>query len=121
MIQTFSLDAFLAVLVVGLCVYRVTRFIVVDTLIGEYPDARNPRGTGLRRRLDVFAFNEDGTDRSFLRGKLGELFGCPFCTGVWVAGFSWWGWNYGPDWLRYAMVIAAIAGVQAFIQSRPDA
>ncbi len=97
---------FLALAVMGLAAYRITRFIVFDSLIGA------DLGSGSRFSvwLTQFAYNSDGTDRSWLRGKIGDLLNCPWCTGFWVsvAVTAWWA--FLPPEYRWLLVPWAIAG-----------
>lgn len=58
------------VAVVGLVVYRVTRFIVLDTLIEEPRDA---------------VMNWLISRKGWWGPKLGQLLGCPWCVSVWVS------------------------------------
>jgi hypothetical protein len=108
-------------IVVALAAYRITRLIVLDSLLGEYPDAEHPRGTGYRRWLDRFAYQEGGANRSAFRGWLGDLLTCTWCTGVWVSAAAWAAWVWGADWVRDIEMVAAIAGVQGYLSSRHNA
>ena len=76
---TLPVDVF-TFLVLSLVAYRVTRFVVYDTLVGTSLDS----GSGFSQRVNLFAFTVTGQDRSWWRGKVGELITCPFCLGQWV-------------------------------------
>jgi len=118
------------VVLLGLISYRITRFFVSDSLIGmgdpdndnDNRDATSPMAVW----LDRFAYMDDGDDRSFIRGKLGDLFSCIFCLGWWVsvgvyALFTWslpWTVDDPQVWV---LMTFGIAGVQAFIGSRMNA
>lgn len=112
---------FLWLVILALAAYRVTRFVVLDTLLGEYPSPEHVRGTGLRKVLDKWAYDEDGNDRSLIRGYLAKLLTCPFCFGVWASAGCvalWWSeWT----WARWGLLGAAVAGGQALLNSRQDA
>lgn len=110
----------LTLVVVTFAAYRLTRFIVLDSLLGRVP-TEGDRGSGFRRKLDHFAYADDGTDRSWWRGKLGDLLTCSWCIGFWVAALTLWGWVDGPEWLRWIIVAFAVAGAQGFIASRYEA
>jgi hypothetical protein len=100
-----------AVFIIALAAYRLTRFLVFDSLFG-FNLASRSRMSG---RLDRWAYTTDGKDRTYWRGKLADLLVCPYCTGFWVTIGVWASWFYGPTWLRVIVVLFAIAGVQAFL------
>lgn len=91
-----------AVIFVGLVSARVTQFFVLDSLIGMNPES----GSSLSEQVDKFAYwGEDapegrapGQDRTFWRGKVGDLLTCPFCLGFWITAACW-------------LVLAGAAGV----------
>ena len=58
------------VIVLGLVTYRVSRFIVLDTLIEGWRDVFH---SWLLRKPKLW------------RVKLEELLGCPFCVSIWVS------------------------------------
>lgn len=103
-----------------LAAYRITRFLVKDSLIGFGPDS----GSAVSVRLDKWAYNDDGTDKSFWRGKAGDLLTCVWCLGFWVslivyvvATVSLGEWNSVPlAW--HGILIFAVAGGQGFLSSR---
>lgn len=106
--------------VVVLAAYRITRFFVKDSLIGFGPDS----GSKVSSRLDKWAYNDDGTDRSFLRGKVGDLLTCTWCLGFWVslivyvvAAVSLGEWASQPL-AFHGVAIFAVAGGQGFLSSR---
>lgn len=83
------LGLFLHLAVLAVVSYRVTRFIVSDTLI-----------EGWRDRFKGWVWVDPDTMRTlrkvtghpwltFLRGKLGELLTCPFCVSVHVAFWTY--------------------------------
>jgi len=98
-------------LLVSLASYRITRFIVFDSLIGA------DLGSGSRFSiwLTQFAYNSDGTDRSWARGKIGDLLNCPWCTGFWVsvAVTAWW--VFLPAGALWFLVPWAVAGTQGLL------
>jgi len=114
----------LAILV--LAAHRITRLIVSDTILGKPPaqdGAGNllDEGTGYRRWLDGWAYNADGSNRGAVRGWVGDLLTCSFCTGVWVTAAVTAGWVHGGEPAQWFLTGAAIAGGQAFIGSRAGA
>lgn len=106
----------LAFILLGLASYRLTRFILHDSLIGTHMDS----GTQLSVTLDSFGYNSDGTDRSFLRGKLTDLITCHYCISFWIscgllAAWTWsWPWTVSSpqSWIITGF---AISGVVALI------
>lgn len=59
----------------------LVKLFVFSSLIGSHLES----GTGWSHWLEEFAFNEDGTDRGFLRGKFGTLLTCLHCSGGWLS------------------------------------
>lgn len=57
----------------GLVIYRVCRFLILDTLIEEP-----------RKRVHRWLVDRPGRAMK-LREKLQELLECPFCMGIWVS------------------------------------
>ncbi len=106
---------------VALAAYRITRFIVVDSLLGRTASEDEPRGSGLRLRLDQFAYDDEGEDRSWLRGKVGDLLTCSWCLGFWVSVATLAAWTADVEWLRWAVTGFAVAGAQGFVASRYNA
>ena len=106
--------------VVILAAYRLTRFFVKDSLIGFGPDS----GSKVSVRLDRWAYNEDGGDRSFLRGKVGDLLTCVWCLGFWISAATYTAasvalgvWSDQPL-IWHGVAIFAVAGGQGFLSSR---
>lgn len=101
------MSLFAWVAVAGIAAYRITRLLVIDTLFEEPRDA-------LQRWL--------GRGDGFFRQKLLELTLCPYCVGVWVSAAVWLviahyeGWDL-LHWPEQVVLVAAIAGVQATLQS----
>lgn len=115
-----NLDA-LSLAILILAAYRITRFFVFDSLMGF----NLASGSSAATWLDGWAYDEEGEDRSFLRGKVGDLLACPFCLGFWISAGLWLLWLAGPatyDSPAVAFVeIFAIAGGQALLSSRLNA
>lgn len=61
-------------ILLSLVVYRVTRFIILDTLI--------------QHQRIVFLNKLQGKKPSAFRNKIAELFTCPYCMSIWVAAAS---------------------------------
>lgn len=115
-----GLPAWLAFIIISVAAYRITRFFTFDSLMGFNLTSDSK----ISVRVDRFAYDEDGSDRSWWRGKIGDLLGCPFCLGAhisWILVCLWfrvWPWELGVDGWIYAF---AVMGVQAFLSSRSNA
>lgn len=110
-----SLDPFAFVLVT-LFAYRVTRFVVFDSLAGANLESRSK----FSRRLDTWAFTQDGHDKSWVRGKIGGLLVCPFCIGFWIsfASLGVYVWAAGfevTSWVMFGVWVWAVAGAQSLV------
>jgi hypothetical protein len=106
--------------VIVLASYRITRFFVKDSLIGFGPDS----GSKVSVRLDQWAYDNDGADRTFVRGKVGDLLTCVWCLGFWVSAVVYtaaavalgeWG---GQPLAFHGIAVFAVAGGQGFLSSR---
>lgn len=104
-----------AFIVVALAVFRLTRFFVFDSLVGAHPDSKSK----FSRSLDRWAFTQDakGDDRSWLRGKVGTLLTCPWCFGFWITVAVAAAWFWGPDPVRWAIVVFALAAVAGLLNN----
>lgn len=110
--------------------YRLTRFFISDSLVGTAdPDNENGNEnptSPVAVWVDRFGYDDEGHDRSFIRGKLADLATCQFCLGFhvsWIvlALFTWslpWTTSDPQAWVLYAF---GVAGLQAFIGSRMNA
>lgn len=119
-----TFETFLALAVVALAAYRLTRVVVEDTITASFRawvwrrayvpagyDARADRDTAVRRHGRA----------GWAWEKLFQLVTCPFCLGWWVTiglFVAWFGW---PSTAREVVLLAAAIGMQAFISSRPHA
>lgn len=102
--------------------YRITRFFVFDSLIGAHPES----GSKQSARVDSFAYNHDGSNRNFVRGKIGDLLTCPWCLGFWISAacylalvISTGGWA-GVPLVVHLLGVFAVAGGQGFLNSLED-
>jgi hypothetical protein len=85
------LNTVLLILILSLVTYRVTRFIILDSLIERW---REHFYEFILDPLDdadmdlVLTLHEDGPlhQLPWWRRKIYQLFSCPFCISVWVAG-----------------------------------
>ena len=99
--------------VVVLAAFRVVRFVVFDKLVGAHLESRSK----FSRRLDTWAYDQNGQDRSFVRGKVGDLLTCPWCIGFWISLAVWAAFWWGPEWVQYATYAWAVAGAVALISA----
>lgn len=98
-----ELSTLILVAVIGLASYRVTRFLLFDTLI-----------EGTRNHWYTFASNRRRP--ALLWNKLLDLTTCTWCSGVWISAGLYLGWiNY--DWTHTPIIIAAIAGLQGLLHA----
>lgn len=104
-------ERFLALVILGFCSYRVTRFLIIDTLI-----------QGPRQKFHIWLANRQKAKPLF--DSILELTSCAFCMGFWVslAVFAIYRGNLFTHWVRLDWLSAiAVAGEQALIQAiEPD-
>lgn len=141
MIELLNQTPALLGLVWVLAVYRMAKLVVHDEILGKYPKPvlnrttgefeyeEGDHGTGLRRLVDFALLvqenrddgAEEGEPRNAFCGWLATLLKCPHCVGVWASVIVLVVWYHGPEWMLWATVVAAIAGAQSFMASRPGA
>lgn len=107
-----------------LAAYRITRFFVRDSLIGFGDDS----GSAMSVRIDAFAYDSDGSDRSWIRGKVGDLLTCVWCLGFWISAACYIAFIAATveNWREIPLAvnvisIFAIAGGQGYLSSRINA
>jgi hypothetical protein len=102
----------LALVVLAFASYRVTRFLVIDSLIEN-----------IRARFQTFLFNKDGKLK-LIWHKLLDLISCTWCTGFWVSLvlYSVFVWTSPHEFTRVDWISAfAVAGLQGLLHSwEPD-
>lgn len=115
-----TIQAFLALLAIALCAYRVTRVVTDDTISQSF----RAWVWRLAYRTAGYDSLREGTvqvRRSWLGEKAYQLVSCPFCLGWWVTigvFVAWFGW---PRTARDVVRLGAAIGMQAFVSSRRDA
>lgn len=111
---------FLALVVIALAAYRVTRVVVADTLSDNFRAWMWARAYDRIHDYDSVGDRDDRIERrSWWWAKGFELVSCPFCTGFWaslVLYLAWFDWHV--SFARPAITALAVAGLQAFISSR---
>ena len=112
MAADFSLAA---VLLMGLAAFRLTRLIVFDK-ITEF--IRAPFFNEIEQE------NEQGEKEIYLvpksdglRGWIGELLSCYWCTGIWVSLFIGGLHYFGTQTGEFLIVILAVAAIASFIET----
>ncbi len=100
-----------AFIVVGLAAFRLTRFFVYDSLVGSNLES----GSAWSRRLDTLVYTAEGKDRSFLRGKIGDLLVCPWCLGFWLTVATWAVWRTENEPARLIVQLFALAGLAGLV------
>ena len=103
-------------ILLALCAFRITRFLVDDSLIGGSPQS----GSQVGLDLDRWARDRDGNDRTWFRGRISDLAACTYCLGAhvsWVLLCLWlwtWPWQLGREgWL----LAVALMGAQALLNA----
>lgn len=94
--------------ILGFAAFRITRFLVIDTLID-----------GLRAKFHTFLANRRGK-LQFLAQKALELTSCTWCAGFWVSLllYSLYVWHNPLDFTRFDWInTAAVAGVQGLLHA----
>lgn len=117
-------DPYITLLIISFAVYRITRLITTDTILGIKPDIVDGEyvaGTGWRKRLDRWAYRRDGSNRTAFRGFVGDLLTCFWCCSVWVAVAVCLVVMFGPVWVVAVVYVAGVAGIAGFVGSRFDA
>lgn len=109
-----TLSDFLLVVLLALATYRISRLIIFDSLVGTRVDS----GTKLSRRIDEWAYNQDGTDKGFWRGKVGDLITCPHCLSFWISWSAcslWWGIRPWAITWQQGLIVWAVAGIASLV------
>lgn len=122
-----TIEAFLALLVVALASYRLTRVMVDDTITASWRSwlwrrAYMPAGYDAHADRDVAVRRDGGgTIRGWAWEKAYQLNTCPFCMGWWFTIGLYVAWFGTPDTARDLVRLAACIGMQAFVSSRQGA
>lgn len=66
------IDHFVLILIMALVTWRVARFIALDSLIEEIRDP-------------VLSWLDRPGRFTFLRNKVADLLGCPWCLSIWIS------------------------------------
>lgn len=93
------------VLVLGLCSYRLTRFLVIDSLL-------EPGRTKFHSMLE--------SHTGYVWAKIYDLVSCTWCVGVYVSMlvYATFLWDLFIHWTRLDLLSAiAVAGVQGMLHA----
>lgn len=102
-------------IILALASYRLTRFLVIDTLIA-----------GTRNKFHSILINRAQKNGILQKiwEKFYELTSCTWCLGFWVSLALYWAytWNSPANWNQNSIIsILAIAGIQGMIHAlEPD-
>lgn len=109
-------------IILSFAAFRFTQFFIYDSLMGFNPES----GSKMSARLDEFAYDTEGRDRGYVRGKIGDLLICPWCLGFWLSAITYFTFVLAADrFSGYALAlhvlgVFAVAGGQGFLSSRTD-
>jgi hypothetical protein len=102
-------DQLATVLILGICSYRLTRFLVIDSLL-------EPGRTKFHFRLE--------SHTGYIWAKIYDLVSCTWCVGVYVSMlvYATFLWDLFVHWTRFDLLSAiAVAGVQGMLHAiEPD-
>ena len=100
---------FFVVLILGIASYRITRFLVIDSLL-------EPGRAKFHAKLE--------TKSGLMWTKLYDLISCTWCAGWWISlvVYATYKGNFFIDWTRLDWLSAiAVAGVQGMLHAvEPD-
>jgi hypothetical protein len=103
------------IIILGLAVFRMTHLIVFDKITEFF---RSPFFD------EVPEISKDGVEEIFLlpkkggiKGFVGELLSCYWCTGMWVAVFLYIGNIFIPVFFAPIITVLAVAGVASILEA----
>lgn len=106
---------FIELFALGLAIFRLTHLIVFDK-ITEF--LRAPF-------FDEFVEVEENGEEAIylspkkggLKGFIGELLSCYWCTGIWVSGFLYGGYCFFSLYFIPLITLLAVAGIAAILEA----
>ena len=109
------IGSMLELILLSLASFRLTRLIVFDKITGFIRRPFFDQKEEINRKGETEIYFEP--KESGIKGWIGKLLNCYWCTGVWVAiflvVFSYW----VPFWSELVIAILAVAGFAAIIES----
>lgn len=109
------IDQTLDFLLLSLASFRLTRLIVYDKITAflrepffDEVEEKNEKG-----EVEIYIIPK----KSGLRGWIGELLSCYWCTGIWVATFIVAIVYFFPYWSSPIIAVLAVAGLASLIET----
>lgn len=109
------IDNVLDFILLSLASFRLTRLIVYDKITSflrkpffEEVGEKNEKG-----EIEIFIVPK----KSGIKGWLGQLLSCYWCTGIWITIFIVLCTYLIPYWSGPVVVVLAVAGLAAFIET----
>ncbi|MCM3110435.1 DUF1360 domain-containing protein [Lederbergia lenta] len=102
-------------IIFGLAVFRLTRLVVYDRITSfvRAPFMKEYKETSEQGEQEIYLIpREHG-----LRGFIGELLSCYWCTGIWAAMGIWFLYDFMPKVAEPVIIILAIAGIAAIVET----
>ncbi|WP_249315295.1 DUF1360 domain-containing protein [Bacillus sp. FJAT-49711] len=102
-------------LLMSLAIFRITRLIVFDQITAfiRAPFLMEYEETNILGQKETYLLAREGG----LRGWIGKLISCYWCTGIWVALGTFILYMYFPIIMDPIILIFALAGMAAFIET----
>ncbi|QHE61019.1 DUF1360 domain-containing protein [Rossellomorea vietnamensis] len=106
---------FIELFALGLAIFRLTHLLVFDK-ITEFL-----RAPFFDEYVEVEENGEEAIylspKKGGLKGFIGELLSCYWCTGIWVSGFLYGGYCFFPLYFIPLITILAVAGIAAILEA----
>jgi hypothetical protein len=102
-------------IVLAIAGFRLTRLIVFDK-ITEFiraPFLREVEEVNENGEIEIYDVPREG----LIRGFIGELISCYWCTGIWASLFLYMLYSWLPAIAGPAVIVLAIAGISAVIET----
>lgn len=103
-------ESVLDFVLLSLASFRLTRLIVFDTITAFI---RKPFFEEVEEQNEIYIVPK----KSGIKGWIGKLLDCYWCTGMWMAIFLVVCYYLWPFWSHLVIVILAVAGLAAIIES----
>jgi Protein of unknown function (DUF1360) len=106
---------FIELFALGLAIFRLTHLLVFDK-ITEFL-----RAPFFDEYVEVEENGEEAIylspKKGGLKGFIGELLSCYWCTGIWVSGFLYGGYCFFPLYFIPLITLLAVAGIAAILEA----
>lgn len=109
------IDSLLDFILLSLASFRLTRLIVYDTITAflRKPFFEEEQVIDEKGEAEIYIVPR----KKGLRGFIGQLLNCYWCTGVWIAIFIVCLYYLIPYWSGPLIVLLAVAGLAAFLET----